>query len=224
VTEPVQGRDEAGRRQQALLGAFAGVVVVIAAIVGLAVAGSDDDTTTTQAAAEPAASAQAPGAANSAAPTPAQTAPAQTAPAQTAPAQGATRPGFPPLPEGADPALATRPTTTAGPGELTKLTVKSLVKGKGTAARAGQGITVNYVGVLYQTGEEFDASWNRSEPFTFQLGVGDVIPGFDQGLIGVTVGSRVQLDIPAELAYGDNPAGGRPAGPLRFIVDVLAVQ
>jgi hypothetical protein len=63
--------------------------------------------------------------------------------------------------------------------------------------------------------------WSRSEAFSFQVGAGNVIKGWDQGLIGVKVGSRVQLDIPADLAYGDNPSGGQPAGALRFVVNVL---
>ncbi|HEX5543783.1 MAG TPA: FKBP-type peptidyl-prolyl cis-trans isomerase [Micromonospora sp.] len=132
----------------------------------------------------------------------------------------ATTPPFP-LPEGADPALGTRPTATAGTGELTELTVTPLIEGKGAAAENGQMITVNYLGVSYRTGEEFDASWNRPKPFSFQLGVGNVIEGWDQGLVGAKVGSRVQLDIPAELAYGEH---GNPSGPLRFIVDVLDVR
>jgi FKBP-type peptidyl-prolyl cis-trans isomerase len=136
----------------------------------------------------------------------------------------ATGTGFPPLPAGADPALATKPTVTAGSGQLTKLAVTTLVEGTGPAARSGQSITVNYVGVSYATGAEFDASWRRSQPFSFQLGTGNVIKGWDQGLVGVKVGSRVQLDIPSDLAYGDNPGGGRPGGPLRFVVDVLAVS
>jgi peptidylprolyl isomerase len=136
----------------------------------------------------------------------------------------ATDPNFPPLPPGADPALATPPTASKGAGELTKLTVKTLVKGAGAATRAGQRITVNYLGVSYRTGEKFDASWDRGQVFPFTVGQGEVIPGWDQGLVGVPVGSRVQLDIPANLAYGDNPTGGQPAGPLRFIVDVLDAQ
>ncbi|GIG92353.1 FKBP-type peptidyl-prolyl cis-trans isomerase [Plantactinospora endophytica] len=123
-----------------------------------------------------------------------------------------------------DPRLAQRPEVKGGSGELTKLTVTPLIEGTGPAVRAGQTITVNYVGVSYQTGQEFDASWNRGEPFPVQIGVGGVIPGWDQGLVGVKAGSRVQLDIPADLAYGDNPTGGQPAGPLRFVVDILAVQ
>jgi peptidylprolyl isomerase len=130
---------------------------------------------------------------------------------------------FPQLPEGADPALGSRPTVTAGDGELTKLTVTPLVEGTGPAVEVGKFVTVNYVGVNYATGEEFDASWNRSEPFSFTIGVNGVIQGWDQGLIGVKVGSRVQLDIPTEMAYPQQTSGPT-SGPLRFVVDVLAVD
>lgn len=188
---------EQKRRRQALAGALAGLAVVGVIIAAFLVLGGGDDED--DSAGSPASSAT--------------------------PAPSATyAEGFPPLPAGADPALGQRPTPAAGTGELTKLTVTPQIEGTGAAAKAGQNITVNYVGVSYQTGEEFDASWNRSEPFSFQLGAGGVIPGWDQGLVGVKVGSRVQLDIPADLAYGDNPTGGQPAGPLRFVVDILAAQ
>jgi peptidylprolyl isomerase len=141
-----------------------------------------------------------------------------------APSASPTAAAFPQLPAGADPALAQKPVVKAGSGELTKLKVTTLVEGTGPATAEGQQITVNYVGVSYKTGEEFDASWTRQEPFSFQLGQGGVIKGWDQGLVGVKVGSRVQLDIPADLAYGENPAGGEPAGALRFVVDVLGAQ
>lgn len=139
-------------------------------------------------------------------------------------ASGATATGFPPLPAGADPALQTKPSVGPGSGELTQLKVTTLVEGTGPAAQAGQTITVNYVGVSYRTGEEFDASWNSQRPLPFQLGAGGVIRGWDQGLVGVRVGSRVQLDIPADLGYGESPQPGYPAGPLRFVVDVLSAQ
>nr|GID81241.1 hypothetical protein Ade03nite_01650 [Actinoplanes derwentensis] len=129
---------------------------------------------------------------------------------------------FPPLPDGADPALGTKPAATAGKGTLTELKATTLIEGKGAAVQSGQTINVNYVGVTYQGGEEFDSSWKRSEPFSFQVGTGGVIKGWDQGLLGAKVGSRVQLDIPADLAYGENPTGGQPAGALRFVVDVLS--
>ncbi|GIG61873.1 hypothetical protein Lfu02_62450 [Longispora fulva] len=122
---------------------------------------------------------------------------------------------------GLDPALKTKPVVTAGTGTVSKLTVTPLITGKGPETKAGQSISVNYVGVSYATGAEFDASWKRNEPFSFQLGAGGVIKGWDQGLVGVKVGSRVQLDIPSDLAYGDDPSSGRPTGTLRFVVDVL---
>jgi peptidylprolyl isomerase len=121
-----------------------------------------------------------------------------------------------------DAALKTRPTVTAGTGDLTKLVVTPVVTGKGPAVACGQTISVNYVGAYYKTGEVFQASWD-SQPASFAIGVGAVIPGWDQGLVGVTVGSRVQLDIPAGLAYGADASTtqGKPAGPLRFVVDIL---
>jgi peptidylprolyl isomerase len=134
----------------------------------------------------------------------------------------ATSAAFPPVPEGADPALSTKPAVGAGTGDLTKLNVTTLVEGKGAAVASGQSLSVNYVGVTYQDGKEFDSSWKRSEPLTFTVGTGNVIKGWDQGLVGVKVGSRVQLDIPADLAYGENPTGGQPGGALRFVVDVLS--
>jgi peptidylprolyl isomerase len=147
--------------------------------------------------------------------------PTATASASGAPAAQACGAAFPPIPEGADPALCTKPTVTAGTGQLTELKVTTLIEGTGAAVAAGQSLTVNYVGVTYTSGEEFDASWKDQRPYPFVLGEGRVIPGWDQGLVGVKVGSRVQLDIPSNLAYGDS---GDPAGPLRFVVDVLAAS
>ncbi|WP_433824388.1 FKBP-type peptidyl-prolyl cis-trans isomerase [Actinoplanes sp. CA-015351] len=159
--------------------------------------------------------------------TPAAEAPAVASAEALAPTDAATTEpaaAFPPVPDGADPALSKKPAATAGSGELSKLTTKTLIEGKGAAVESGQTINVNYVGVTYADGKEFDSSWSRSEAFSFQIGSGGVIQGWDQGLIGAKVGSRVQLDIPADLAYGDNPTGGQPAGALRFIVDVLSAS
>ncbi|HWX23941.1 MAG TPA: FKBP-type peptidyl-prolyl cis-trans isomerase [Vicinamibacteria bacterium] len=105
-----------------------------------------------------------------------------------------------------------------------KLVVKDIVNGSGPAAKSGESVTVNYVGVLYHGGKTFDASWRRSEPFTFNLGQGQVIPGWDQGVAGMKVGGRRELIIPASLAYG---APGRPPtippnAPLIFVVDLLS--
>ena len=148
--------------------------------------------------------------------------PAASAPASGGP--GASSAAFPPVPAGADPALSKKPAVTAGTGAVTELKTTTLIEGTGAATSAGQTINVNYVGVTYADGKEFDSSWSRSEPLTFQVGAGNVIKGWDQGLVGVKVGSRVRLDIPADLAYGDKPSGGQPAGTLRFVVDVLSAS
>jgi peptidylprolyl isomerase len=123
-----------------------------------------------------------------------------------------------------DPALSTKPTVAAGTGTLTELKVTTLIEGTGPVVQNGQTLSVNYVGVSYTDGKEFDASWTRNQPFSFKFGAGNVIKGWDQGLAGVKVGSRVQLDIPSSLAYGDNAGGGAPSGPLRFVVDVLSAS
>lgn len=140
------------------------------------------------------------------------------------PGPAASSAAFPPVPAGADPALRTKPVVTAGTGTVGTLRTTTLVQGAGAAVQSGQTVAVNYVGVTYADGKEFDASWSRSEPFSFQIGADKVIKGWDQGLVGAKVGSRVQLDIPAGLAYGDKPSGGQPAGALRFVVDVLSAS
>ncbi len=97
------------------------------------------------------------------------------------------------------------------------------VVGEGTEATAGMTVRAHYVGVAYSTGEEFDASWNRGQPLDFRLGVGQVIPGWDQGIQGMKVGGRRRLTIPARLAYGDRGAGGAiaPGETLIFVVDLV---
>jgi peptidylprolyl isomerase len=106
------------------------------------------------------------------------------------------------------------------------LVLDDLVAGDGEEATAGKKVTVHYVGVSFLTGEEFDASWNRSQPFEFKLGKGQVIPGWDQGVAGMKVGGRRRLTIPSALAYGARGAGGviKPNEPLVFVVDLLAVE
>jgi peptidylprolyl isomerase len=149
---------------------------------------------------------------------------ASTAPSLAATPEASPTQPFPPVPSGADPALSTKPTVATPSGTVSELKVTPLVTGTGPAVASGQTITVNYVGVAFKDGKEFDSSWSRSQAFTTQIGKGSVIPGWDQGLVGVKVGSRVQLDIPANLAYGDNPTGGQPGGALRFVVDVLSAS
>jgi len=106
-----------------------------------------------------------------------------------------------------------------------KEVIKDLVTGTGAAATKTSKVTVQYVGVLYKTGKQFDASWDRNQPFTTQLGQGQVIPGWDQGIPGMKVGGRRELIIPAKLAYG---AKGQPPtipanSPLVFVVDLESV-
>jgi peptidylprolyl isomerase len=115
-------------------------------------------------------------------------------------------------------------TPPSGPAP-TKLETKELIVGTGAEAKAGDTVTVNYVGVLYKGGKEFDASWKRNEPFSFTLGKGQVIPGWDQGIPGMKVGGRRELIIPAELAYGakGSPPTIPPNAPLIFVVDLLSV-
>jgi peptidylprolyl isomerase len=105
------------------------------------------------------------------------------------------------------------------------LEIKDIWQGDGPEAKAGDTVSVHYVGVAFSTGEEFDASWNRGAPLKFDLGAGQVIPGWDQGVAGMRVGGRRQLTIPAHLAYGDRGAGGKiaPGETLIFVCDLVAV-
>jgi peptidylprolyl isomerase len=118
--------------------------------------------------------------------------------------------------------LATEPVVKPPSGAApTKLESKDLIVGTGAEAKAGESLTVNYVGVLFQGGKEFDASWKRKEPFTFTLGQGQVIKGWDQGVAGMKVGGRRELVIPGPLAY-PHGSGSIPANaPLVFVVDLL---
>ena len=112
------------------------------------------------------------------------------------------------------------------PAELpTELVVTDLIVGTGPAAREGDTVVVNYVGVRSEDGTEFDNSYTSGAPIDVPLGAGQVIPGWDQGLVGVQAGGRRQLDIPAELAYGDTPQGDiiQPGDALTFVIDVVAV-
>ncbi|MFE9859243.1 FKBP-type peptidyl-prolyl cis-trans isomerase [Streptomyces sp. NPDC005780] len=105
------------------------------------------------------------------------------------------------------------------------LEIKEIWEGEGAEAKAGQTVSVHYVGVAFSTGEEFDSSWNRGAPLQFPLGAGRVIQGWDQGLQGMKVGGRRQLTIPAHLAYGDRGAGAAiaPGETLIFVCDLMGV-
>lgn len=147
---------------------------------------------------------------------------ASTAPATTPPTQPAT-PEISP----SERKLGIKPVIgkPAGPPPAGLIT-RDIVKGRGAVARPGRKVTVQYVGITYSTGQEFDSSWDRNETFTFQLGGGRVIPGWEQGVPGMRVGGRRQLVIPPSQAYG--PQGQPPAiGPnetLAFDIDLLNVR
>ncbi len=122
--------------------------------------------------------------------------------------------------------LSTKPKVEAGKGpKPTKLETKDLVTGTGKEAKKGSTVYVNYVGVLWKNGEEFDSSWKRNEPFQFTVGTGQVIKGWDNGVVGMKVGGRRELKIPPEEAYGAQ--GNEPKIPkneaLIFVVDLLKV-
>lgn len=101
-----------------------------------------------------------------------------------------------------------------------------IVEGDGATAKAGDQLTVQYVGVSYDDGKQFDASWDNGQPFPFQLGSGSVIPGWDEGIEGMKVGGRRELIIPPDLAYGEagQPPSIKPNATLVFVVDLLDVQ
>ena len=118
--------------------------------------------------------------------------------------------------------LKTKPSIAKPSGDPpTKLYSRDIVKGKGKAAKAGDSVSVQYVGVNFSNGEQFDASWDAGQPFQFELGAQMVIAGWDQGVEGMSVGGRRMLVIPPDLAYG--PSGQGPIGPnetLIFVIDM----
>jgi peptidylprolyl isomerase len=126
-----------------------------------------------------------------------------------------------------DPSSVTKPKVEVPDGPPPKtLQTDDITVGEGTEAEAGDTLTMQYVGVLYDNGKEFDSSWSSGQPFTFQLGAGSVIPGWDQGIQGMKVGGRRELIIPPDLAYGaqGSPPTIPPDSTLVFVVDLLDVQ
>jgi peptidylprolyl isomerase len=106
----------------------------------------------------------------------------------------------------------------------TELVVQPLITGTGPVVESGQNVTFQYSGWLWD-GEQFDSSWEKGAPFTTPIGTGQVIQGWDQGLVGQPVGSQVLLVIPPELGYGDQEQGSIPANStLVFVVDILAAS
>jgi peptidylprolyl isomerase len=184
----------AKRRGQAFAGGFAGVAVIVVLVaVFIGIKAADDGKPDAPAA---------------------QAAPAQ--PTETPPPAQPTQPA--PAPVDVPPALSTPPVVKGGSGTLSTLKVSTLIPGDGPQVQKGQTITVNYALVEYKTGQPLESSFQSGQPFTTAIGVGQVIPGWDQGIPGQKVGSRIQLDVPAALAYGPSQ------GDLRFVVDILGAQ
>lgn len=117
------------------------------------------------------------------------------------------------------------PSASAGAEKITKLQKTDIKVGKGPAAKDGDSVTVNYVGRLMD-GTKFDSSIDRHQPFTFTLGTGGVIKGWDQGVVGMKVGGKRKLVIPADLAYGaaGSPPKIPPNAPLQFVIDLLKIN
>ena len=125
------------------------------------------------------------------------------------------------------PAASDKPQVTVPDGPPPDgLQVEDLVPGDGPEATSGRRCTMHYVGVAWSTGTQFDASWDRGSPFSFGLGAGEVISGWDQGVAGMKVGGTRVLTIPPEMGYGARGAGGviPPNATLVFDVELLGVR
>jgi peptidylprolyl isomerase len=107
----------------------------------------------------------------------------------------------------------------------TDLVIEEMQEGSGAEAVEGSRVSVHYVGVAWSTGEQFDASWDRGDEFSFRLGAGEVISGWDRGVAGMREGGRRRLTIPPALGYGSRGAGGviKANETLVFVVDLVSV-
>jgi FKBP-type peptidyl-prolyl cis-trans isomerase len=130
-------------------------------------------------------------------------------------------------PAPAEASASTKPKPQKGTGSPpSKLEAEDLIVGKGAPAKEGDTVSVQYVGVLFKNGKEFDSSWQgkkeRGQPFQFQIGAGQVIPGWDKGVAGMRTGGRRKLIIPADLAYGSqgSPPTIPPNAALIFDIDM----
>lgn len=107
-----------------------------------------------------------------------------------------------------------------------KLEIRDIKEGSGKAVKAGDNVSMDYVGVAYSTKKEFDSSFNSGQPFDFTLGEGAVIAGWDEGIAGMKVGGQRELIIPPDMAYGaqGSPPAIKPNETLVFVVDLLAIN
>ncbi|WP_433855547.1 FKBP-type peptidyl-prolyl cis-trans isomerase [Streptomyces kronopolitis] len=120
--------------------------------------------------------------------------------------------------EGAKAAKITVPKGEKAPKDLKQ---QVLIKGKGPEVKAGQGLIAQYTGVKWEDGKKFDSSWDHGGATAFQIGAGQVVPGWDKALVGKHVGDRVEIVIPPKLAYGGNPQSGLDKNTLVFSVDIV---
>ena len=150
-----------------------------------------------------------------------------TASTAAAPAATATTSATAPAQQAGAQQLGHKPKVVLPTGPLpSKLVVKDLVTGTGATAQAGDTVSVHYVGVSMVNRKQFDASWDRGQPCTFPLGGGQVIPAWDQGVVGMKVNGRRELIVPPDLGYGaqGQPPAIAPNDTLVFVIDLLRVQ
>jgi peptidylprolyl isomerase len=114
----------------------------------------------------------------------------------------------------------------AGEAPPAELTIEEIEEGTGDEAKSGHNVEVHYAGNAWSTRQQFDASWDRGETFSFRLGAGQVIGGWDRGVEGMKVGGRRRLVIPPDLGYGSRGAGGviKPGETLVFVVDLIGLS
>lgn len=115
-------------------------------------------------------------------------------------------------------------TPTMNQPQITELKIEDEREGTGSAVVTGDTVEVNYIGTLLN-GQKFDSSYDRSQTFSFKVGAGDVIEGWDKGLIGMKVGGKRKLTIPASMGYGDQAAGSIPPNsPLVFEIELVSIK
>jgi peptidylprolyl isomerase len=114
----------------------------------------------------------------------------------------------------------------AGEAPPAELVIEDIEVGTGDEAKSGHNVEVHYAGNAWSTRQQFDASWDRGDTFTFRLGAGQVIGGWDQGVVGMKIGGRRRLVIPPDLGYGSRGAGGviKPNETLVFVVDLVGLS